>query len=155
MLLLELTVYSLSTIIYNTSKSCIKECVVSLYTFSCLHMAPDKCRMQSAMPGARIALPSPSCLNLSFPVSTHFQLRNCPIALAVEGNIHSFPHCGTLRQSCKWIRTTLDKYAVFVGGGVGCPAACGTSLQGSQCSHIVSLLICSTTSPAGNDACVK
>lgn len=88
-------------------------CAIAVYRFSCLHMAPDKCRMQSALPGAQHALPSPlcllpsSCLNLSLPVSTHFLLRNCPVALTWK-LIFTLFHCGSLRQSCKWIRATLD-----------------------------------------------
>lgn len=116
----------------TAKESFVEECVVSLHTFSCLHMAPDKCRMQSAEPGARIALPSPfrlpppSCLNLSLPVSPHFQLTNCPVALTLV-IIHSFPivvlwGIGVNGSEQPWTNTQCPWGG---GGGEGgrCPAA--------------------------------
>lgn len=142
--------------------SLIEECALSLCTFSCLHIAPETagCRVQSQWhnsPWPPLMSPPPSCLNLSLPVSTHFLARNFPVV-----NIHSFSTevlSGRAVNGSEqpWTNTQYP----WDGSGGGEVAQqhlfkpCQTSLQGSQCSHIVSLLICSTTSPAGNEARVK
>lgn len=139
----------------------IEECVVSLHAFFCLHMAPVKCRMQSATPRAQITLPVPvlTCPRLSAPVSS---FTKCPVALTLGVNIHSFHRCHTPRLSCELTGTSRGQTG-SVGGVLVAwqrafeptppPSDLPTGFTVFSRRQFINRLY--TTSPAGSDTCVE